>query len=185
MNEAAPQRLFFAITPDQAERARLGALALRLPLDQNARRVAAEDYHLTVAFVGEATAAQCEILRRIGAASRCPAFGLHFDAYEYWPKPEVVVVTARNVPAALQGLWRDLHARLAEAGFALDPKRLRPHMTLARGVRTAPALPALPPSTGVDCEARALCLLRSARERGPPAYTVVDHWPLLYEARTD
>ena len=41
----------------------------------------------------------------------------------------------------------DLHTSLAAQGFALAPKRLRPHVTLARHVSQSPELPALPAFT--------------------------------------
>lgn len=178
MSAAPGERLFFALWPSDGERERMVAAAARLALGEPARRVVPEEYHLTVAFIGQVAAARIEAVRNIGAATAAARFALRFDAYEYWPKPEVVVAAARSVPPALERLWRDLHARLAADGFALDPKRLRPHVTLARGVRDAPALPAIP-----ECrwDALALCLVRSAHGRGVPAYTVVDRWSLLDE----
>ncbi|MDE2296504.1 MAG: RNA 2',3'-cyclic phosphodiesterase [Gammaproteobacteria bacterium] len=178
MSAAAVERLFFAVWPTEAQRAAMADVAARLALDPRVRRIAAEEYHVTVAFVGEVPAARIDALIAIGAASARGLCTLQFDAYEYWPKPEVVVAAARQIPASLERLWRTLHERLGAIGCALDPKRLRPHVTLARGVADAPALPSPPACAWQVAE---LCLMRSARGRATPAYTVVARWPLLDE----
>ena len=119
---------------------------------------------------------QAAALRAAGAAVRCPTFEVTFDAYEYWPKPEVVVAAARSIPPALQALWADLHQALAGDGFELRVKKLRPHVTLAHRVAEAPQLPPLRPFTW---PARELCLVRSDTGATQPVYTVVDTWSLL------
>jgi len=175
---AAIQRLFYALWPSAAERDLMAGAAAGLALADGARLVAPQNYHLTVAFVGAARPAQVERLRQVGAAQASARFALAFDAYEYWPKPEIVVAAARATPAALEVLWRELHAALATAEFVLEPKRLRPHVTLARRVAAQPKLPVLPAFTWNPA---ALCLVRSEPGAAPAAYTVVDRWPLLDE----
>ncbi len=174
---AARARLFFALRPTDREREAAAAAAAGLALGPGARPVPAENFHVTIAFVGEVAADQMEGLRSIGCASRAVRCPLRFDAYEYWPKPEVVVAAARDIPPCLERLWVELHASLAAQGLVLTPKRLRPHVTLARHVSQAPALPALPAFTWT---ADAFCLMRSVGG-GRATYTVVDHWPLLDE----
>jgi 2'-5' RNA ligase len=101
---------------------------------------------------------------------------LVFDAYDYWPKPEVVVAAARTIPSVLDQLWRELHGALALRQWALDPKRLRPHVTLARKVSQAPVLQAF---SAVEWTVSKFSLLRSDMRGSGPVYTVVDTWPLL------
>jgi 2'-5' RNA ligase len=158
----------------------LGAAAAALPLEPPARRVPAVNFHLTVAFIGDVPASALAAVRRVGAAARAVRCGVRLDSYEYWPKPECVVALARSVPAPLQALWDGLHAALASAGFALRPKSLRPHVTLARQCRSQPALPPLAP---IDWPADALCLVRSETGGAAPVYTVLDTWPLLDKPR--
>lgn len=179
MSAAAPTlRLFFALWPAAAERALAAGAAERLTLAAPARRVAAADYHVTIAFVGETDPAGLARLRAVGQSVGGARCTLAFDAYEYWPKPQVVVAAARSIPGEVEALWRQLHQRLAEAGFALQPKRLRPHVTLARKVTPAPLLEALAP---FQWQARALSLVHSLGGAACPAYTVLDTWPLLDE----
>jgi 2'-5' RNA ligase len=169
-------RLFFALWPGEAVRTAVAGAAAAMPLASTARVVPRGNYHLTIAFVGEVPAGSLERARRIGGASRGSAFEIVFDAYEYWPKPEVVVAAARSIPPALQVLWADLHQALAGDGFELRVKKLRPHVTLAHRVAEAPQLPSLRPFTW---PARELCLLRSDTGATRPVYTVVDTWSLL------
>jgi 2'-5' RNA ligase len=174
-----PLRLFFAVRPDPMARDALEDAARSLSLGADAKLVPRNNYHLTLAFIGEVDASQLSTLRQIGAAQVAPALALRFDAFEYWPKPEVVVAAARTIPDGLQVLWQQLHRELAAHQWALDPKRLRPHVTLARKVSQPPVLQAMSPLNWV---AREFCLMRSELGAPQPAYTVVDTWPLLYDS---
>jgi 2'-5' RNA ligase len=169
-------RLFFALWPPAAARARLAAQAAALALAAPAFPVREEKYHLTVAFVGEVPAPGEDRLRRIGGALRTQGFPITCDAYEYWPKPQVVVAAARTIPPALQGLWDDVHRALAADGFKMRVKRLRPHVTLAKRVTADPALPVFEPFTWLASDLR---LLRSETAADRSVYTVVDTWSLL------
>ncbi len=175
----AKQRLFFALKPAPAERDELASAAQSLSLGPESRLVPRSNYHLTLAFIGEVAVSQLPVLQQIGARRAARALTLKFDAFEYWPKPEVVVAAARTIPEGLQSLWHQLHQELASHAWALDAKRLRPHVTLARKVSQAPVLQAMSPVSWV---AREFCLMRSELGGAQPAYTVVDTWPLLYDS---
>jgi RNA 2',3'-cyclic 3'-phosphodiesterase len=173
---SAGARLFFALWPPAAARARLAASGAALALAAPAYAVREEKYHLTVAFVGEVAAEGEDRLRRIGRALRASGFPITCDAYEYWPKPEVLVAAARTVPPALQDLWDDLHRALAADDFKMRVKRLRPHVTLAKRVAADPALPVFEPFTWLASDLR---LVRSENAADRSVYTVVDTWSLL------
>jgi 2'-5' RNA ligase len=172
-------RLFFALKPEFTEESSIEDAALALSLRPEARLVPRSNYHVTLAFVGEVAASQLAILRKIGASQSAGIPMIKLDAFEYWPKPEVIVAVARSIPDQLQSLWLQLHRELAVHRWALDAKRLRPHVTLARKVSQAPVLPAMSPITWV---AREFCLMRSKLGGADPGYTVVDTWPLLYDS---
>lgn len=171
-------RLFFAFLPDDRLRAALSAAAARLALAAGARTVPPENYHLTIAFVGDVPAGRLEAVRGVGRAQRARRCAIAFDAYEYWPKPEVVVAAARAVPPPLADLWGDLHRDLSRLDLALKPKRLRPHVTLARKVSQEPVLQAM--SAG-RWSLDHLRLMRAESGGGERVYTVLDTWPLLDE----
>jgi 2'-5' RNA ligase len=169
-------RLFFALLPDSETQLRITAAALELRLDPASRLVRPESLHMTLAFVGEVPALQVAAWRQIGAAQRISAFTLLFDLYEYWPKGKVVVAAARQSPASLDLLWRQIHGALAKHNLAPAHERLRPHVTLARKVSQAPVLQAM---SAFDLKAQAFSLLQSDTSGVQPIYTVVDTWRLL------
>jgi RNA 2',3'-cyclic 3'-phosphodiesterase len=170
-------RLFFAAFPPREIRQQIEAAASMLALSRNARRVPVENYHMTIAFAGEASHDQAAALRSIGAALRSPSFEVDFDAYEHWPKAEVVVVAANECPRAL----RDLHGRLCAdfsrlGCFADDLRSFRPHITVARKIAQAPVPQAM---CRITWRLRSFQLVRSSRSTTGSVYTVVDEWRLL------
>jgi RNA 2',3'-cyclic 3'-phosphodiesterase len=172
-------RLFFAATPDPVAREQIAAASQSLCLEQGARRVPRENYHMTLAFIGDVAASQLPVMLKVGAAQKERAFSVTFDAYEYWPKPGVIVAAAQLIPAELHRLWRQLHHELAEHAWALESERLRPHVTLARKVSQPPVLQAM---SAFDWRVRDFCLMRSDTSGIRSAYTVVDTWSLLDSA---
>jgi 2'-5' RNA ligase len=175
--------LFFALWPDDDTRARIAeaaALALRRAVD--ARPVAQENYHATLAFVGEVSKPQLAVLQQIGCAQRSAGCAIGFDAYEYWPDSQVLVAAARETPASLTLLWAQLHRELARLlpqlslKYPQAPPRM--HITLARKVAQAPVLPVMSP---FGWNARSFSLVRSDTSGARSVYTVVDTWQLLYE----
>jgi RNA 2',3'-cyclic 3'-phosphodiesterase len=174
-------RLFFALWPDDDTRARIAEAALALRRTVGARPVPQENYHATLAFIGEASMPQLAVLQQIGRAQRGTPCAIGFDAYDYWPDPQVVVAVARETPASLTLLWAQLHRDLALQLPHLNlkyPQAPRVHITLARKVAQAPVLPAMSP---FGWNARSFSLVRSDTGGARSVYTVVDTWQLLYE----
>ena len=172
-------RLFFAAVPDVATRARIAAAAAALQLPAQSQLIPASNYHLTLAFIGGVAESQLPAIIEVGEVQHVRAHTLRFDAYDYWPKPEVVVMAARTFPVELQQVWQALHDALALLELAQAPKRLRPHVTVARKVMLAPVLQAL---SSFEWRIDRLCLMRSVTRDQQRAYTVVDTWPLLDNA---
>jgi 2'-5' RNA ligase len=126
------RRLFFALWPDETERAALAAAAHRLfPL--SGRPVAAADLHVTLAFIGPVDVARAE--RFAALAGPLPPVTVTFDVIECWTRSRVLVTAARTVPPGLQRSVDDLWRRLDRLGVARDPRPFQPHISLARDVR--------------------------------------------------
>jgi RNA 2',3'-cyclic 3'-phosphodiesterase len=172
-------RLFFAAFPTSETRRRIASATAALRLPKEARLVPAENYHMTIAFVGEVAREQAVALRAIGAAVRCPPFEVCFDAYEHWQKPEVIVAVASECPAVLLELHRALRAGFDHLRLPADRVAFRAHVTLARKITQAPVLKAM---SKFSWTVRQFQLLRSARSAEGSVYTVVDSWPLLDNA---
>jgi RNA 2',3'-cyclic 3'-phosphodiesterase len=172
-------RLFFAAFPTPDIRRRIASATAAIGLPKEARLVPADNYHMTVAFVGEVSREVAVGLRAIGAAVRCPPFEVCFDACERWQKPEIVVAVASEPPAALLELHRALHAEIGRLGLPADPVAFRAHITLARKVTQASVLK---PMSKFFWTVRDFQLVRSARSAEGSIYTVVDSWPVLDNA---
>jgi RNA 2',3'-cyclic 3'-phosphodiesterase len=175
-------RLFFALWPDADTRERVANAAAALCLTEGARPVPQQNFHLTLAFVGEVTGSQVAVLQQIGRDQRAAGCTMTFDAYEYWPEPQVVATVAREPPTALVELLSRLRQDLLLHQAALKLNRLQPslraHVTLARKVAQAPVLQAMSP---FEWSARSFSLVRSDTSAAHSIYTVVDTWPLLDE----
>ena len=170
---AASQRVFFASWPDETTRAALKAAAgPRLP--RAGRAVPAENLHLTLVFLGNATAAQVERLAAIGAALAWPAVDVPLDRLDWWPRARVVVAAASTPPPALLALRAQLHGQLSAAGFRVEAHPFRPHVTLARD---APALPRTTLAPPVAWPLGELALIASEAAPGASRYRPLARWP--------
>jgi RNA 2',3'-cyclic 3'-phosphodiesterase len=168
-------RLFFAAFPDDETRRLIASAATALALADGACLVPCENYHITLAFVGEVSNSQAASLRTIGPLE-VPAFTVRFDTYEHWLRSAVVVLTASACPPALRELQCKLRGELARHEFASDPRPFDPHITIARKVVQAPVQQAM---SGFLWTVAAFQLVRSVRSTIGSTYTVLDHWALL------
>jgi 2'-5' RNA ligase len=167
--------MFFALWPNARVRALIADAAAALRLSGAARPVPPENYHLTLAFVGEVPSSSLAVLQQIGRSQREPACTISLDGYEHWRESRVVVAVVRETPAALTLLSTRLRAALQDR--QAEPP-LRAHVTLARKVAQAPVLQAM---SAIQWRAKTFSLV-SSDTHGPHAvYTVVDTWPLLDE----
>lgn len=124
------QRCFIALSPCEPARERLASLAV----DARARRVAAADLHLTLAFLGGLSDVQRNELAEVLPALACPLPELVFTGLEIWPnlaRARVQVATF-ILPKALDELVQRLNSMLVDMGLPVDSRPFRPHVTLAR-----------------------------------------------------
>jgi 2'-5' RNA ligase len=135
---AATFRVYYALWPDAAARAHLAAAAAPVVATVRGRAVLAEHLHLTLAFVGAVPSAVVGALARLGTALAWPAATLRFERAEWWQASGALVLVADDPPAELCAAREVLLARLAAHGIAADARPFRPHVTIARGVASAP-----------------------------------------------
>ncbi len=146
MPEALPQqpapagraRVFFALWPDAATAARLGALARGLCEHCGGRAMRRDTLHLTLAFVGDVERERLEELQRIGAALSGAAFGLRLDRVGAWQNKRIVWVAPTHTPPVLAELAASLAGALRAAGYALEARAYAPHITLLRNAARPP-----------------------------------------------
>ena len=164
--------MFFALWPDAPTREHLAEAASRLSWHALLHPVAPENYHVTLAFLGEVPPDRLPAVQQIAEEQRVDAFDIPFGGYDYWPAPQVVVVVANFEPPPLRLLCNRLRRDLTLS--ATEP--FRAHVTLARKVPQAPVPKAL---SSFDWRARSFCLVHSEIRGARAVYTVVDTWSLL------
>jgi 2'-5' RNA ligase len=177
-------RLFFALWPDEACRAQLGkAAATALRVGGSGRAVPAQDWHVTLCYLGGVPASLAAELAAAAGRVRASPFTLHFDRLRYWADSRVTVAIGPCPPEAAR-LATAVRALSRQLGLAAHDKGLQPHITLIRG-QDAP-----PPEPGPGCEreraldvtlaAHTLVLAESREGVVAPAvrYVVRAHWPL-------
>ncbi len=167
------------------------AVAFPAPLREQLRRAAGrlqgqclrgsftlpDNFHLTLAFLGETErrAAAESAMDRVSA----PGFYLQVGAPGLFRQRggDLWWLGVEPSPALLE-VHRQLTEELGAAGFALERRPFRPHLTLGRQVLLAPGFdrPAfarsLPP---MGMEVRRITLMQSERIQGRLTYTPLHH----------
>jgi RNA 2',3'-cyclic 3'-phosphodiesterase len=127
------RRLFFALLPDQTMRRSLEHSRQRIfPLA--GRPVDPANFHMTLAFLGAVGEERSRLLRELAAPM--PSCDFTLDRLELWGKQGVLVAAASQVPENLACQVNALWQRLGRLGFARDSRPFKPHVTLARDVRS-------------------------------------------------
>lgn len=126
----ASLRLFLALWPASATLAALRDHAQAWSWPAAARRTPPERLHVTLHFLGEVAAQRLPALQR-GLTATWEGCELVLNRPQVWPGG-IGVLEAGEVPAALAALHGQLGAQLVDLGLAVDPRRYRPHVTLAR-----------------------------------------------------
>lgn len=143
-------RAFFGLAVDNALGAELAGTVrvLKPALGPKARWVARPNYHVTLAFlgnVGEDDRAPLHGIARRVAAETAP-FDIEVQRIGWFPSARCARMVAAMVRRrrALVALADRLQVALAAAGFTVDSRRLRPHITLARLTSTPATTPEWP-----------------------------------------
>lgn len=166
-------RLFFALWPDPGIRSAL--LRARDGGIQGARPTHPHDLHLTLVFVGDVAPETLPCIEAAGDDVVVSAFDLALRRVETWPRQRLLVAAPDETPQALFNLVSQLQQNLLPCGIEPEPRRYRPHVTLAR--RAARLDPA---PLAVHWSAREFVLARSGvagRGHGG-GYQVLRRWAL-------
>ncbi len=123
-------RAFVAITLPEPARARLELLQHMLPLP---RRIAPENMHITLIFLGEQPEERLEELHHACAAIRAEPFALTLQGVGVFGGAKPRNVWARVAPSpGLDHLQRKVETAARGAGIAVEARRFTPHVTLGR-----------------------------------------------------
>jgi 2'-5' RNA ligase len=168
-------RVFYALWPDKAARAAIHRLAQEVAFDGQGRAPREANLHITIAFVGSVTEARVAELCTIGqhVAAHTPTFPVSLDriggtSYGIaWLAPD-------GVPPALASLHASLQDSLQDAGFAVQQRMFRPHVTLARDCVRAAHRGVVGP---IRWRAERLSLEASNLAPGGSEYRTIANWP--------
>ncbi len=180
MRQESVRRLFFALWPDDATRARL-AEAVRefVPADVG-RPQRPDQWHVTLEFLGDVPEPRLQGVLDSAATAAREAFAceLEFDRLQHWKRPQVLCLAASLTPGPLAALVSSLRAELRMRRFAPELRPFSPHVTLARRILRAP------PSADGDLPVRplhwpvgAFALVQSLTGPEGARYIEVACWP--------
>ncbi len=141
--------------------------------------------HLTVAFLGDlepedVTRVQAAVAR--GSAGH-PPITLHFGGFGVfpgWHAPRVLWIGAEEGAAELTALANSVAAALLDAGFRLDERPYRPHLTVGRwrtpaGAERVRAAVAGKPSGLPSCRIDRVDIMASRLTPRGPVYSRMGH----------
>ncbi|WP_229898227.1 RNA 2',3'-cyclic phosphodiesterase [Streptomyces finlayi] len=184
-NSSATTRVFVALAPpDPAKDELARALRPAYAAYPRMRWNRIEDWHLTLAFLGEQPVSAVDLLRaplaELAASREALTFALtgggHFDERVLWSGVE-------GDTDALHLLAGEVRALVKGCGIVFEERRLRPHLTLARARRDDPAsvvevAGSLSGFAGMRWPAARLHLVASnvGRGPGPIRYRDVESW---------
>ena len=159
-----PKRLFFALElPSAVQKQIVQWRASHFPEDAG-RPVAADNLHLTLAFLGEVSA----------------DFTLTLDDAGQWLRSRVVWLGTRQPPRGLLQLASMLRAQAARSGCYQSPQPFHPHITLWRDARQAVPIPA--PGFHWSFPVNEFVLYESSFGRGRTRYTALERYPFHKES---
>jgi 2'-5' RNA ligase len=126
-----PKRLFIALELPADCREALAAVATPIP---GVRWLAADQLHLTLAFLGNVDAETELQLRDRLAELRVPAFILRLSGVRMFQarRSAVIWAGAEDADDGLMSLHGEVLRALAAANIEMKPASFRPHITLAR-----------------------------------------------------
>lgn len=177
MGEPASLRLFFALWPDEPTMRRLAGLQQSLRPTWTGRWLRPENLHVTLVFLGQVPTGRLPELQSLAGQVQSPSFALVLDELQWWRGNRVLCLAPGTMPAGLGALVADLSAALESAGFELENRPYRAHLTLARQATTRDRSFGQPAPT--ELEATAFSLMVSRAMPGGSSYSTLGSWPLV------
>jgi 2'-5' RNA ligase len=168
------RRLFFGLWPDAATREALRRATRALVRDCGGRPVPPENYHLTLAFLGNVADEHVDAIVNAGRGLSLAPLTLTLDQFGYFPAPQVLWIGPVEAPEPLRQLAVDIWLALDAAGVPPEARLFHPHVSLARKV---PAPPDLSPPRPVAWPVSGFALMESDTDPDGARYRVVASFP--------
>jgi 2'-5' RNA ligase len=168
------KRLFFALDCPPAQRKAIaqwrGELGLR-----TGKPVPADNFHLTLLFLGAVPLAQINDVCEAAGQVRTPgeALKISLNHLQVWHCAGVLSLAPEQAPQALLRLVYALEQAMLPFGFEETTREFRPHLTLARDYRAPEPESATPPEFFLRAERFALFESHKGR------YRILQDWSLM------
>ncbi len=167
-------RVFFALWPDGDTRGLLGQAARQMHLELGGRRTRDDSIHLTLAFIGDVSVQRLPELA-VPPLHDLKPFTLTLDRCGCWPRNGIGWMAPSQIPDHLRRLVAAMEDWLRGAGFALEERSYRPHVTLVRKAQCVPLTEAIEP---IIWRAEDFVLVRSVLDQDGSRYQAIGRWPL-------
>ena len=167
------QRLFFALWPDEVVRRELIRVQQRLQV-AGSRPVQAQNFHLTLVFLGPIAPGTQQAVEAEVANVRLPGFVLTLDSAGWWRGPRITWLAAQHTPEPLTSLHNALQ-RGCKRHTAVEMRPFKPHVTMVRKVT---AELNRHDSFSIPWQVTEFCLVESITDSDGVIYRVIKRWPL-------
>ena len=135
----ADKKLFFALWPSHRQREQLRDAIIPSLSTVEGTAVDRRNWHVTLVFIGDFPEERHSRADVSGRHSIDPGqIRVRFESLTFWQRPKIACVHTRTVPPELERLVQSLQQALIPFGVDPDPRVYRPHITVARKVRTFP-----------------------------------------------
>lgn len=168
------KRLFFALDCAPAQRRAIAQWRSALQL-RTGRPVPAENFHLTLLFLGSVDVAQIADVCSAAGKVRVPGEPLRveLDRLDAWRRAGALVLASEQAPPALLRLVYALEQAMLPFGFEETSREFRPHLTLMRDYRAPVPESTTPPEFFLHADHFALFESHKGR------YRTLAQWPLI------
>ncbi|VVO35949.1 RNA 2',3'-cyclic phosphodiesterase [Pseudomonas fluorescens] len=168
------KRLFFALPCASAQRRAIAQWRNALGLSSG-RPVPADNFHLTLMFLGSVAVTQIPGICAAVAGVRTSGeqLAVPLDRLDVWRRAGVLLLAPAQEPLELRQLVYALQQALLPLGFVDAPREFRPHLTLMRDYRAPVPESSTPPDFHLI--ARHFTLFESHKGR----YRALAEWPLV------
>jgi 2'-5' RNA ligase len=175
---SATRRLFFALWPDEATRARLAAACAGAAQACGGRPVSPANYHLTLVFLGSVPADSLAALQAAVRDLAPPAVELRLDTFGHFRGADVLWLGSREPAAEMTAFAAQLRARVQALGLPADGKPFQPHLTIARKLPSRPRrAPPAPLAVPLAWPVRDFVLVDSVTDPAGARYEVLGRYP--------
>lgn len=166
-------RLFFALWPDQATRAKIDQLNQSL-FCKHLKKVRPDNLHVTLAFMGRVDEKTEREIRQSIPDITAEPITIFFDQLTSWSDAGVLCLTTSKQPQQIINLVEQLKIVIGAYGVELDSRPYTAHVTLARKAQPNPTTILTP----ICWHAMSFALVESVSTARGVNYQVLESWPL-------